>query len=87
LADSNTCTFRINCTSRLQKFRISKKNKSKVFDYSLKKYPNAKVFGITTGLAVMKINSELGYKPVPFSELTTDSFFGKDAKPVPIMKF
>jgi hypothetical protein len=29
------------------------KKKSKVFDYSLKKYPNAKVFGITTGLAVM----------------------------------
>ena len=46
---------------------LAKKIKSKVFDYSLKKYPNAKVFGITTGLAVMKINSELGYKPVPFS--------------------
>jgi hypothetical protein len=30
----------------------------------------------------MKINSELGYKPVPFSELTTDPSFGKDAKPV-----
>jgi hypothetical protein len=38
---------------------LAKKIKSKVFDYSLKKYPNAKVFGITTGLAVMKINSEL----------------------------
>jgi hypothetical protein len=37
--------------------------------------------------AVMKINSELGYKPVPFSELTTDPSFGKDAKPVQIMKF
>jgi hypothetical protein len=35
----------------------------------------------------MKINSELGYKPVPFSELTTDPSFGKDAKPVQIMKF
>ena len=48
-----------------------------VFDYSLKKYPDAKVFGITTGLAVMKINSDLGYKPVPFSELTTDPSFWK----------
>ena len=56
---------------------LAKKIKSKVFDYSLKKYPNAKVFGITTGLAVMKINSELGYKPVPFSELTTDPSFWK----------
>ena len=56
---------------------LAKKIKAKVFDYSLKKYPNAKVFGITTGLAVMKINSELGYKPVPFSELTTDPSFWK----------
>jgi hypothetical protein len=39
--------------------------KKKGICYSLKKYPNAKVFGITTGLTV-KINSELGYKPVPF---------------------
>ncbi len=54
---------------------LAKKIKSKVFDYSLKKYPDAKVFGITTGLAVMKINSDLGYKPVPFSELTTDPSF------------
>lgn len=56
---------------------LAKKIKSKVFDYSMRKYPNAKVFGITTGLAVMKINSELGYKPVPFSELTTDPSFWK----------
>ena len=56
---------------------LAKKIKSFVFDYSLKKYPGAKVFGITTGLAVMKINSDLGYKPVPFSELTTDPTFWK----------
>ncbi len=54
---------------------LAKKIKTKVFDYSLRKYPNAKVFGITTGLAVMKINSDLGYKPVPFSELTSDPSF------------
>ena len=42
-----------------------------------KKYPGAKIFGITTGLAVMKINSDLGYKPVPFSELTDDPTFWK----------
>jgi N-acetylglutamate synthase-like GNAT family acetyltransferase len=56
---------------------LAKKIKSFVFDYSLKKYPEAKVFGITTGLAVMKINSDLGYKPVPFSELTSDPSFWK----------
>jgi GNAT superfamily N-acetyltransferase len=56
---------------------LAKKIKSFVFDYSLKKFPDAKVFGITTGLAVMKINSDLGYKPVPFSQLTTDPTFWK----------
>ena len=59
---------------------LAKKIKSFVFDYSLKKYPGAKVFGITTGLAVMKINSDLGYKPVPYSELTTDPTFWAGCK-------
>ena len=41
-------------------------------------FSDAKIFGLTTGLAVMKINSELGYRPVTFSELTDDeAFFGK----------
>ncbi|MFL9843932.1 GNAT family N-acetyltransferase [Flavobacterium rhizosphaerae] len=56
---------------------LAKKIKEKVFNYSQQKYPGAKIFGITTGLAVMKINSELGYKPVPFSELTDDPTFWK----------
>ena len=62
------------------KFRgkgLAKKIKKKVFDLSLKKFPGAKVFGITTGQAVMKINSELGYKPAHFSELTDDPEFWK----------
>ncbi|MFK5878422.1 MAG: GNAT family N-acetyltransferase [Flavobacteriaceae bacterium] len=54
---------------------LAKKIKKKIFNYSLEKYPDAKIFGITTGLAVMKINSDLGYKPVPFSELTDDAHF------------
>ena len=56
---------------------LAKKIKEFTFHYSLKKYPSSKVFGITTGLAVMKINSELGYKPVTFSELTDDPGFWK----------
>ena len=55
----------------------AKKIKRKIFDLSRKKYPNAKIFGITTGMAVMKINSELGYAPVTFSELTDDETFWK----------
>ncbi len=54
---------------------LAKAIKSRVFQHSLEKYPEAKVFGITTGLAVMKINYELGYKPVTFSELTDDPEF------------
>ncbi|WP_109299111.1 GNAT family N-acetyltransferase [Aquimarina sp. AU474] len=54
---------------------LAKKIKEFTFNYSLSKYPASKVFGITTGLAVMKINSDLGYKPVTFSELTDDPKF------------
>lgn len=54
---------------------LAKKIKKTIFEYSLQKYPEAKIFGITTGLAVMKINSDLGYKPVTFSELTDDDKF------------
>jgi hypothetical protein len=49
--------------------------KQKAFELTRKKYPDAKMFGITTSLAVMKINSDLGYKPVTFSELTNDDSF------------
>src|SRR6478609_4228435 len=54
--------------------------KRKVFELSRKKYPHAKIFGLTTGLAVMKINSDLGYEPVTYSELTTDEEFWKGCK-------
>ncbi|WP_103865949.1 MULTISPECIES: GNAT family N-acetyltransferase [Aquimarina] len=59
---------------------LAKKIKEFTFNYSLKKYPESKVFGITTGLAVMKINSDLGYKPVTFSELTDDPKFWEGCK-------
>ncbi|MEA1785575.1 GNAT family N-acetyltransferase [Arenibacter sp. GZD96] len=56
---------------------LAKDIKKTIFELSRKKFPNAKIFGITTGLAVMKINYELGYKPVTFSELTDDPDFWK----------
>lgn len=56
---------------------LAKKIKQAVFDLSRKKFPDAKIFGITTGLAVMKMNYELGYRPVTFSELTDDPEFWK----------
>lgn len=51
--------------------------KHRSFDLSRKKYPKAKLFGLTTSIPVMKINQELGYKPVSFSELTDDEDFWK----------
>jgi GNAT superfamily N-acetyltransferase len=56
---------------------LAKKIKKAIFELSRKKFPEAKIFGITTGLAVMKMNYELGYKPVTFSELTVDPEFWK----------
>ena len=56
---------------------LSKKIKQKAFELSRKKFPTAKLFGLTTSLPVMKINSELGYRPVTFSELTDDEQFWK----------
>jgi hypothetical protein len=54
---------------------LAKQIKQKIFEHSRTKFPEAKVFSITTGLAVMKMNSDLGYKPVTFSELTDDQSF------------
>jgi hypothetical protein len=56
---------------------IAKAIKQKAFELSRYKYPDAKIIGITTSLAVMKINSDLGYEPVTFSELPVEEGFWK----------
>lgn len=56
---------------------LAKKIKAEIFELSRTKFPDAKIFSITTGLPVMKMNYELGYKPVTFSELTDDDQFWK----------
>ena len=63
-----------------RKSGVAKKIKKRIFDLSKEKYPESKIFGLTTGLAVMKINSELGYEPVTYSELTDDEEFWKGCK-------
>ena len=60
-----------------RKFGVAKAVKAKAFELSRSKYPDAKIIGITTSLAVMKINSELGYEPTTFSELPVDDAFWK----------
>jgi hypothetical protein len=56
---------------------MAKAIKQKAFELSRTKYPDAKIIGITTSLPVMKINSDLGYEPVTFSELPADDAFWK----------
>jgi len=63
-----------------RKSGLAKNIKKKIFDLSQKLYPGAKLFGLTTGLAVMKINSDLGYEPVTYSELTQDEAFWAGCK-------
>jgi len=65
---------------QFRKSGVATEIKRKVFALSRKKYPDAKIFGLTTGLAVMKINSDLGYEPVTYSELTNDEEFWKGCK-------
>lgn len=59
---------------------IARQIKKKAFTLSREIFPDAKIFGLTTSLPVMKINSELGYEAVTFSELTQDEAFWNGCK-------
>lgn len=59
---------------------VASRIKKKAFEHSRKMFPEAKLFGLTTSLAVMKINSELGYQPVIYDELTQDEAFWNGCK-------
>ncbi|MEN8157666.1 MAG: GNAT family N-acetyltransferase [Bacteroidota bacterium] len=57
--------------------------KKRALELSTRLFPGAKLFGLTTSLAVMKINNGLGYRPVTFSELTDDNMFWKGCETCP----
>lgn len=59
---------------------LAKKIKRRIFELSKEKYPKARIFSLTTGLAVMKMNHELGFEPVTYSELTNDDHFWENCK-------
>ena len=62
----------------VDKFRghgLARKIKERSFALSREMFPEAKLFGLTSGSAVMKINTALGYVPVTFAELTDDEAF------------
>jgi hypothetical protein len=60
-----------------RKSGIATRIKAKAFELSRTKYPEAKIIGLTTSLAVMKINSDLGYQPVTLNQLPGDEAFWK----------
>lgn len=51
--------------------------KRRVFALARERYPLAKVFSLTTGAAVLNMNTKLGFKPVTFEVLTRDEQFWK----------
>ncbi|SFD45931.1 hypothetical protein SAMN05518672_10233 [Chitinophaga sp. CF118] len=57
--------------------------KQKIFKLSKQKYPAAKIFSITTGLAIMKMNSRLGFEPVTYNEITHEERFWNACKSCP----
>lgn len=64
-------------TRKFRKMGLATKIKEVAFNLARDNYPNAKVFGITTSDVVMNINSDLGYRPVSFNQLTDDDEFWK----------
>jgi hypothetical protein len=54
--------------------------KNKIFQLSRDKFPNAGIFSITSGLAIMKMNTALGFEPVTYSEITKDEHFWEGCK-------
>ena len=56
---------------------LAKRIKAASFKLARLRWPKAKLFSLTSGAAVMKMNTELGYVPVTFNELTDDDAFWK----------
>lgn len=59
---------------------LAKRIKKKIFELSREKYPDASIFSLTSALAVMKMNHELSFEPVTFSEITNDDLFWENCK-------
>ena len=70
-------------SSQFRGIGLASEIKKRALELSAKLFPGAKLFGLTTSLAVMKINSGLGYHPVTFSELTDDDQFWKGCETCP----
>lgn len=56
---------------------VAKKIKDMTFTLARTRWPHAKIFSLTSGAAVMTMNTQLGYQPVTFGDLTDDEAFWK----------
>lgn len=56
---------------------LAKRIKDMTFSLARIRWPHAKIFSLTSGAAVMAMNTQLGYKPVTFDQLTEDDAFWK----------
>ena len=54
---------------------VAKRIKDMTFSLARTRWPHAKIFSLTSGAAVMTMNSQLGYQPVTFADLTDDEAF------------
>ena len=54
---------------------LAKRIKDMTFTLARIRWPHAKIFSLTSGAAVMAMNTALGYKPVTFADLTDDEAF------------
>src|SRR5258708_10061125 len=52
---------------------VASQIKTQIFELSRTKYPSAKVFSITSGLAIMKMNTRLGFEPVTYAEVAHET--------------
>jgi len=59
---------------------IASQIKTQIFELSRTRYPLAKVFSITSGAAIMKMNTRLGFEPVTYSEIAQENTFWDGCK-------
>ena len=59
---------------------VAKRIKNVTFTLARIRWPHAKIFSLTSGSAVMKMNTQLGYLPVVFSDLTDDESFWRGCR-------
>lgn len=62
---------------KYRRIGLAKRIKHAAYKLARLRWPKAKLFSLTSGSAVMKMNTELGYIPVTFADLTSDESFWK----------